>query len=572
MPHPVFLRTVPLLLGMAAIDAQTVGNCPVFPPNNVWNARVDKLPVHANSAAYVNAIGLTSPAHADFGSGTWEGEPIGIPYVIVPGSQPKVPITFQYAGESDPGPYPIPANAPIEGGSSSTGDRHVLVIDGDNCILYEIFNAKPQLNGSWTGGSGAVFNLHSNALRPATWTSADAAGLPIFPGLARYSEVAAGLIRHALRFTAPYTQEAFIWPARHQASNISSTNYPPMGQRFRLKASFDISSFSPQTKVVLQALKTYGMILADNGSAWYVSGAPDPGWNNDDLHEMGNLTGADFEAVNESGLMLNANSAQVVGGYPPMLIWQDDSTRQVTVQYYGGSGGATFESWDWLNSAGVAGWHVAAVADFNGDGMPDLVWQNDSTRQVTVNYYGGPNGATYLGWNWLDSTGEAGWHVAGAADFDRNGVPDLVWQNDATGQVIVHYYGGTGGATLQGWNWLNQSGVAGWQIAAVADVNGDGVPDLIWQNESTRQVTVNYYGGTGGATVQGWNWLQSSSIAGWHVAAATDFNGDGVPDLVWQNDSTRQVTVHYYAGAGGAVYQGWNWLNVAGVPGWSVVY
>ncbi len=562
-----------MLIGMAAADAQTVGNCPVFPSNNVWNARVDKLPVNPNSADYVNAIGLTSPAHADFGSGTWDGEPIGIPYVVVPGSQPKVPITFQYSGESDPGPYPIPPNAPIEGGSSSTGDRHVLVIDGDNCVLYEVFNAKPQPNGSWTGGSGAVFNLYSNALRPATWTSADAAGLPIFPGLAKYNEVAAGVIRHALRFTAPYTQEAFIWPARHQASNITNTSYPPMGQRFRLKASFDISSFPPQTMVVLQALKTYGMILADNGSAWFVSGAPDPGWDNDDLHEMGNLTGADFEAVNESGLMVNPNSAQAAGeNFPPMLIWQDDSTRQVTVQYYGGSGGATLESWDWLNSAGVTGWHVAAVADFNGDGIPDLVWQNDSTRQVTVNYYGGTNGATYLGWNWLDSTGAPGWHVAGAADFDRNGVPDLVWQNDATGQVAVHYYGGTGGATVQGWNWLNQSGVTGWQVAAVADMNSDGVPDLIWQNETTRQVTVNYYGGTGGATVQGWNWLQFSNVTGWHVAAATDFNGDGVPDLVWQNDTTRQVTVHYYGGAGGAADQGWNRLSAASTPGWSVAY
>ncbi len=294
--------------------AQTIGSCPVFPANNVWNARIDALPVHANSAAYVNSIGATRTGHADFGAGLYNGAPIGIPYITVPGSQPKVGITFQYASESDPGPYPVPSNAPIEGGSGSTGDRHVLVIDQTACVLYELYAAYPQLNGTWTAGSGAVFDLTANNLRPSTWTSADAAGLPIFPGLARYDEVAAGAIKHALRFTAPQTQKAFVWPARHQASSITDTNYPPMGVRFRLKASFNIATFSPQTQVVLRALQQFGMILADNGSAWYVSGAPDDRWDNNQLHELGQLQGTDFEAVDESSLMLDPNSAAVNGG------------------------------------------------------------------------------------------------------------------------------------------------------------------------------------------------------------------------------------------------------------------
>ena len=291
----------------------TLAGCPVFPPDNVWNVTVDQLPVHANSSAYVTTIGASKIVHPDFGSGTWNGAPMGIPFVIVSGDQPKVNITFEYSDESDPGPYPIPPDAPIEGGSQSTGDRHVLVLDRDNCMLYETFSTYPQPNGSWTAGSGAIFNLRSNALRPSGWTSADAAGLPILPGLVRYEEVASGEIRHAIRFTAPQTRKAFVWPARHYASSLTGLNYPPMGQRFRLKANFDISRFSLEVQVILRALKRYGMILADNGSSWYISGAPDPGWNNDVLvSELGQVKGSDFEAVDESSLMVNADSGQAI--------------------------------------------------------------------------------------------------------------------------------------------------------------------------------------------------------------------------------------------------------------------
>jgi hypothetical protein len=306
-----------LFLSAAAFAASSIAGCPLFPNDNVWNTPVDTLPVDANSQSYVTTIGATKGVHADFGSGEWDGGPIGIPYTTVGGSQTKVSVAFDYAGESDPGPYPIPANAPVEGGAQSTGDRHVLVVDTDNCVLYELYSAYPQPDGTWRAGSGAIFSLKSNVLRPSGWTSTDAAGLPVLPGLVRYDEVASGEIKHALRFTAPQTRNAFIWPARHLASSLSGQHFPPMGQRFRLKAAFDISAFSPDAKVILTALKKYGMILADNGSSWYISGSPDPRWNNDVLHELGSITGSAFEAVDESSLMVSQDSGQVKGLMPP---------------------------------------------------------------------------------------------------------------------------------------------------------------------------------------------------------------------------------------------------------------
>ena len=251
----------------------------------------------------IGSIGLDSPVHPDFGSGLYDGQKIGIPYVVVSGSStPKAKPTFDYADESDPGPYPIPQNVPIEGDPNpGDGDRHALIVDRDTCTLYELY-ALHRSGSGWAAGSGAIWSLRSNKLRPLTWTSADAAGLPILPGLARYDEVAAGAIDHALRFTAPETRRAFIYPARHQAGDSTSPALPPMGLRVRLKASFDISGFPRQARVILTALKRYGMILADNGSPWYISGAPDPRWSNDDLHSLSRLTGADFEVVDTSKL------------------------------------------------------------------------------------------------------------------------------------------------------------------------------------------------------------------------------------------------------------------------------
>jgi hypothetical protein len=287
-----------------------IAGCAIFPADHIWNASVDTLPRHPNSDTFVETIGAGARMHADFGSGVWDGGPIGIPFVDVSGSQPAVVVAFEYDDESDPGPYPLPVDAPIEGGPQSDGDRHVLVLDRERCRLYELYYAFPQPDGSWQAGSGAIFDLNGYALRPAGWTSADAAGLPILPGLVRYEEVAAGEIRHAIRFTAPQTRRAYVWPARHYASHLTGAQYPSMGQRFRLRADFDVSSFSPAVQVILQALKRYGMILADNGSAWYISGAPDERWNNDVLHELHRVHGADFEAVDVSSLLLDPDSGQ----------------------------------------------------------------------------------------------------------------------------------------------------------------------------------------------------------------------------------------------------------------------
>ena len=255
------------------------------------------------------------------------------------------------------------------------------------------------------------------------------------------------------------------------------------------------------------------------------------------------------------------------------VIWQNNSTHQVTVQYYDGTEGVTFLGWNWLNRSGEPdGWVLVGAADFDGNGVPDLVWEYMPTGQVTVNYYGGPGGATLLGWNWLNKTGNPGWTVVAVADMNNDGVPDLIWEKNATNQVTVNYYGGPGGATLTGWSWLNSGGEpAGWHVVAAADFDGNGTPDLVWQYTPTRQVTVHYYGGAGGATYQGWNWLNSTGDPGWTVVGANDFNGDGVPDLVWQNDTTAQVTVNYYGGSKGATLIGWNWLATPGYPGWTAV-
>ncbi|HZT94077.1 MAG TPA: hypothetical protein VE985_06335, partial [Gaiellaceae bacterium] len=264
----------------------------MFPADNPWNQRVDKLPVSADSAQLISSIGLDAPLHADFGSGTWDGGPIGIPFDVVSRQTRGSRVSFEYADESNRVRYPIPRHVHIEGGAHATGDRHAILVDKSSCRLYELYDLRHTSRG-WTAGSGAVWNLRSNHLRPAGWTSADAAGLPIFPGLARWDEVSRGVIDHALRFTAPETRRAYVYPARHYASSSNDPSLPPMGLRVRLKASVNVASFPRQARVVLRALQRYGMILADNGSPWYISGAPNPHWSNDALHTLGRLTGAD---------------------------------------------------------------------------------------------------------------------------------------------------------------------------------------------------------------------------------------------------------------------------------------
>jgi hypothetical protein len=302
----ILVAALALLAGTASAGPSArlpaAPGCPVFPATNAWNQRVDKLPVAASSDAIVNAIGPDDHMHADFGSGLWEGGPIGIPITVVRKTQKKSRVAFEYASESDKGPYPIPSNVAIEGGRQADGDRHALIVDRDACKLYELFALYPTAGGGWRAGSGAIFDLRSNKLRPAGWTSADAAGLAILPGLARYDEVARGRIDHALRFTVQRTRRAYVWPARHYASSRTDPSLPPMGLRFRLKQSYPIAGFPPQARVVLRALKEYGMILADNGSNWYVSGAPHPKWSNEQLHTLHRVPGSAFEVVDVSSL------------------------------------------------------------------------------------------------------------------------------------------------------------------------------------------------------------------------------------------------------------------------------
>ncbi|HKT43163.1 MAG TPA: hypothetical protein VJQ85_00060 [Gaiellaceae bacterium] len=296
----VALAGIVLLLGGGSAQAlrlPSAPGCPIFPANNPWNERVDTLPVAANSAQLIGSIGLDTGLHPDFGSGLYDGRRIGIPFDVVSKATPRSHVTFDYSDESDHVAYPIPKTVHIEGGS----DRHALLVDKSSCRLYELFDLTRTSSG-WHAGSGATWNLRSNALRPAGWTSADAAGLPIFPGLARYDEVARGVIDHALRFTVEHTRRAYVYPARHDASSSNDPSLPPMGLRVRLKASVDISGFPRQARIVLQALKTYGMILADNGSNWYISGAPDPRWSNDALHTIDRITGSDFEVVDTSSV------------------------------------------------------------------------------------------------------------------------------------------------------------------------------------------------------------------------------------------------------------------------------
>ncbi|MCC6489563.1 MAG: hypothetical protein IT364_18845 [Candidatus Hydrogenedentes bacterium] len=271
----------------------------VFPVDNPWNTRVDNLPVDPHSDTIINSIGRWDHFHPDFGA-NWDGGPFGIPYIVVDGDTAGVDVVFDYEDESDPGPDPITEDTPIEGGDDSDGDRHMIMIDRDNWILYELYCVYPpeRAGQDYAAGSGAIFDLTSNALRPEGWTSADAAGLPIFPGLVRYDEVfGRGEINHALRFTVSRTRRAYIYPATHYASSDSSASLPPMGMRVRLKADFDISDFSESNQVILRAMKKYGMLLADNGSDWYVSGAPDARWDDDDLSELKSLVGDDFEVV-----------------------------------------------------------------------------------------------------------------------------------------------------------------------------------------------------------------------------------------------------------------------------------
>ena len=333
---------------MSAGQGASLNGFRPFSSDSLWNQDISGAAVDPNSSAIINFIGSSVGMHADFGSGQYQGSNIGIPYSVVGGSQAPVGITFTaYGSESDPGPMPVPGNAPIEGDPNpGNGDRHVLVLDNSNCFLYELFSAVPNGNGSWNAASAAVWDLLSdgNTQRPWTWTSADAAGLPIFPGLVRYDEVAAGQIQHAIRVTLQDSRAAAVLPATHWAANSTSANAPPMGMRMRLKANYDISGFSPQVQVILSAMKKYGLIMADNGSSMYISGAPDSRWDNDALHNLGQVPASAFEVVKMDTVYTGSNVPQ---GAAPGINSFTASPTSVN------AGGSVTLSWDVSNASYV---------------------------------------------------------------------------------------------------------------------------------------------------------------------------------------------------------------------------
>ena len=332
-----------------------------FPADNAWNQDISSLPVDANSSAIINFIGGSIGLHPDFGAGLWQGSSMGIPYVVVDGTQPLVNINFTaYGSESDPGPMPVPSNAQIEGyPNPGNGDRHVLVLDRGNCFLYELYSSFANSDGTWSAASAAVWDLQSNEQRPWTWTSADAAGLPMFPGLIRYDEVAAGQIQHAIRFTLSQSRAAIIPPATHFASSSSNSLAAPMGMRLRLKASFNITPFPPSVQVILTALKKYGMIMADNGSNMFLSGAPDDRWNNSDLATLSQVPASAFEVVQMSPVYtsstvptgsapsissFSASPASVTSGTQVTLSWQSSGASYFVINpQIGAVRGNTFQ-------------------------------------------------------------------------------------------------------------------------------------------------------------------------------------------------------------------------------------
>ena len=526
--------TLLLVVGCGAANSAppNLAGCQILPTNNVWNAPIDTLPVHASSSAWVNTIGANTKLHPDWGITETD---FGIPFTTVPGTQPKVPMVFDVADESDPGPYPFPPNAPIEGGAGSSGDRHVLVIETANCILYEAGNAYPQNNGaSWIGFSGAKWDLKSNALRTPGWTSTDAAGLPVFPGLARWEEVAAGEINHALRFTVPATRRGiYQWPATHWATNLAdNVNNPMMGSRFRLKASFDISGFDARTQVVLRAMKKYGMIVADNGSAWYISGTSNVNWPSVVIDQLKGISGGNFEAVDVSSMIVNVNSGEAKSTAPPTITAPksfDLSGDGKSDLVFSNTADGSTSAWlmNGLTTASSASirasdmsWSVTHIADFNGDGKADILWRKtDGTVALwLMDGLTVVSSVTLLGPN-------PDWSVSHVGDFNGDGKADILWRN-TNGAVTMWLMNGITVSSSVGLLGANPD----WSVSHIADFNGDGKADILWRN-TNGAVTMWLMNGA--------TFTSSVGLLGanpdWRVSHIADLNGDGKSDLIWRN-------------------------------------
>ncbi|MEP6847597.1 MAG: VCBS repeat-containing protein [Acidobacteriota bacterium] len=485
------------LLPDLGIGGDLHGNRP-FPANNAWNMDVSRYPVHPNSANLVASIGANTGLHPDFGT-FWQNEPIGFPYDVVSGIQARVPMDFiWWADQSDPGPYPFPPDAPVEGGNASVGDRHVLVIDRDNWKLYETYSSYPQNGGaSWQAGNGAVWNLGSNKLRPVDWTSADAAGLPIFPGLVRRDEVVGqGEIRHALRFTINTSRHSYVYPATHEAGSTNSVNAPPMGLRVRLKASKNISTFSPHIQVILRAMKKYGMIVADNGSNWYVSGTHDPAWDDNELGALSQIKGSDFEVVNTPSRLVMPISDFDGDGMSDLSVFRPTDGNWYTL---GSGGNVSISNWGLPTDIAVPG-------DYDGDGKTDPAIYRPST------------GTWYTLRSADGSVGIASWGNPGdkpvPGDYDGDGKVDLAIYRPGTGTWYIVRSSDNGISIT---TWGNSA-----DIPVQVDLDGDGKCDPAIYRPSTGV----WYAlrSTGGVFIAAWGLSGDKPVPG-------DYDGDGKDDV-----------------------------------------
>jgi hypothetical protein len=620
------LAALVLLVGTTAraappeLGGALPGPLPLFPPTNWWNQDISLAPVDSSSAAFISFIGPGRGLHPDLGGEQCPGcvGIYGMPYIVVDSAQPKRTVTFHYDDESDHVGYPIPDEAItqahwIEGGEPGDqdpgGDRHMLIVDRDNKYLYELFSL--HYDGSkWTAGSGAFFDMKTNNRRPEGWTSADAAGLAILPGLLRYDEVyGPDEIRHALRVTVRATN-GHVWPASHSAG--STAGALPMGARLRLKASKNISGFPADVQKIFRAMKSHGLIVADNGADMFVGGTFDTRWNNDVLNPaFAALTASDFEVVQlgwvgtpaltltspNGGQSWPVGSLQVISwaaaNLNPNATIKLSYTNGTTTNAIASGLPPTSGSYDWtvpndqasnwkvnvcsdvggsceVQDSSDASFSITATAsppasrDFNGDGHADILWHNQVTGGLYAWFLGGTKGVVTQGGSHLTppSFSDTRWQIRGIADFNHDGRNDILWHNQTTGDLYVWLLGGTNGVVAASGSYLNPKSFSDtrWQIRGIADFDGDGNMDILWHHQTTGDLYVWFLNGL---TVTRGSYLTPKSFTDtqWQIRGIADFNHDGKADILWHHQANGSLYVWFLGGTGGVVTQGGSYLT-----------